>query len=237
VGLSVVEQSAFAESIARDGWAVTSPVVPQLEIDRLVAEVMPLADNGRGGVRNLLDESPAVRTLATSVAVRSVAEAVLGSGCFAVRATLFDKTPGANWKVVWHQDVTIAVRQRERVHGFGPWTEKAGVTHVQPPAEVLEGMLAVRVHLDACGADNGPVRVISGSHRAGRLSAAAIDAWRTAAQAVEALADRGGIIAFRPLILHASSPATAPAPHRRVIHIDFAAIELPEPLDWHSRVA
>ena len=236
MGLSVVEQSTFAESVARDGWAVTSPVVPQLEIDRLVAEVAPLAGDGRGGVRNLLDTSPVVRTLATSVPVRSVAEAVLGAGCFAVRAILFDKTPGANWKVVWHQDVTIAVRQRERVHGFGPWTEKAGVPHVQPPADVLEGMLAVRVHLDDCGADNGPVRVIPGSHRMGRLSAAAIDAWRGSAQVVDALAARGAIIAFRPLILHASSPATAPE-HRRVIHIDFAAVELPEPLEWHNRVA
>ena len=222
MGLSVVEQSTFAESVARDGWAVTSPVVPQLEIDRLVAEVAPLAGDGRGGVRNLLDTSPVVRTLATSVPVRSVAEAVLGAGCFAVRAILFDKTPGANWKVVWHQDVTIAVRQRERVHGFGPWTEKAGVPHVQPPADVLEGMLAVRV--------------IPGSHRMGRLSAAAIDAWRGSAQVVDALAARGAIIAFRPLILHASSPATAPE-HRRVIHIDFAAVELPEPLEWHNRVA
>jgi ectoine hydroxylase-related dioxygenase (phytanoyl-CoA dioxygenase family) len=186
-------------------------------------------------VRNLLDDSPAVRELATSETVRSVAEAVLGPHCFAVRAILFDKTPRANWKVVWHQDVTIAVRERANVPGFGPWSEKEGVVHVQPPVELLERMLAVRVHLDDCGADNGPVRVLPGSHRVGRLSAEAIDQWREGQAPVDCLAERGSILAFRPLILHASSPAKAPA-HRRVVHIEFAADELPAPLDWHSRV-
>jgi len=236
LGLSVVEQSEFAAAIESAGWAVTPPVVPQPVVDRLLADLTPLASEGRGGVRNLLDASPAVRALATSPAVRSAAEAVLGADCFAVRAILFDKTPGANWKVVWHQDLTIAVRERADVAGYGPWSEKAGVPHVQPPAELLERMLAVRVHLDECGADNGPVRVVPGSHRSGRLSAAAVDAWRQGAAEVDCLAERGAILAFRPLLLHASSAAVAPA-HRRVVQVEFVAEELPAPLEWHARVA
>lgn len=236
MGLDPNEQRTLISDIEREGWAVTPPVVPQLEIDRLLAELVPFADEGRGGVRNLFAVAPSVQALATSPAVRSVAEAVLGPGAFAVRAILFDKTPGANWKVVWHQDLTIAVRGRAHVAGFGPWSEKAGVVHVQPPAELLERMLAVRVHLDDCGPDNGPVRVLSRSHRVGRLSGSAIDAWRAATTPVDCLVVRGGILAFRPLILHASSPATV-AGHRRVVHIEFAAEELPEPLEWHSRVA
>ena len=235
--LTLAERTDFAAAVDRDGWAVTPPVVPQLEIDRLVDELAPLATDDRGGVRNLLGVSPAARALACSAAVRSAAESVLGPHCFAVRAILFDKTPGANWKVVWHQDLTIAVRERASgVAGYGPWSEKAGVPHVQPPPDLLERMLAVRVHLDDCGADNGPVRVITGSHRAGRLSAAAVDAWRAGADAVECLAERGAILAFRPLILHASSPAASPA-HRRVVHLEFAADDLPAPLEWHSRIA
>jgi ectoine hydroxylase-related dioxygenase (phytanoyl-CoA dioxygenase family) len=235
---AIAEQSELAAAVERDGWAVTPPVVPQLAVDRLIDALAPLASGSetRGGVRNLLDASPAVRALAASPAVRSVAEAVLGPHCFAVRATLFDKTPAANWKVVWHQDVTIAVRARADVAGFGPWSEKAGVPHVRPPVALLERMLAVRVHLDDCGAENGPVRVLSGSHRAGRLSPAAIDAWRASVAAVDCVAERGAILAFRPLILHASSPAAAPA-HRRVLHLEFAAEVLPAPLEWHACVA
>lgn len=233
--LTLAEQSDLALAVERDGWAVTPPVVPQLEIDRLLTELAPLASADRGGVRNVLETSPAVRALSTSPAVRSVAEAVLGLGCFAVRAILFDETPQANRKVVWHQDVTIAVRARASVAGFGPWSEKEGVPHVQPPVELLERMLAVRVHLDDRGAENGPVRVLPGSHRVGRLSGEAIDAWRAGATPVDCLAERGGVLAFRPLILHASSPAER-AGHRRVVHVEFASEELPEPLEWHARV-
>ena len=72
-----------------------------------------------------------------------------------MRGLYFDKLPEANWKVPWHQDLSIAVRARLDVEGFGPWTEKAGVLHAQAPAAVLERMLAVRVHLDDCGRENG----------------------------------------------------------------------------------
>ena len=47
---------------------------------------------------------------------------------------------------------------------------KDGVVHVQPPAEVLAGMVTVRVHLDDCAADNGPVRVLPQTHSLGKLS-------------------------------------------------------------------
>src|SRR4051812_45319436 len=38
-----------------------------------------------------------------------------------------------------------------------------------------------------------------------------------------------------PLLLHASSAALVPT-HRRVIHIEFAADDLPAPLQWSTRV-
>src|ERR1043165_5520851 len=52
-----------------------------------------------------------------------------------IRATLFDKTPGTNWKVPWHQDLTIPLDSRPDSHiaGYGPWTTKAGIPHVQRP--------------------------------------------------------------------------------------------------------
>ena len=235
MSISVAESQDLAAIVAREGWAVTPPVVPQLELDALIEALTPLAGTGRGGARNLLDV-PLVARLAASRAVRAIAESVLGPHCFAVRALLFDKTPDANWKVIWHQDLTIAVEQRAAVAGFGPWSEKEGVSHVQPPVAILEQMLAVRVHLDDCGAENGPVRVLPGSHRVGRLSSEGVDAWKSSAEPVACLVERGGVLAFRPLILHASSPATVPA-HRRVVHLEFAAAELPSPLEWHRRVA
>jgi hypothetical protein len=74
----------------------------------------------------------------------------LGSVAAPVKATLFDKTPDANWLVPWHQDLTISVKERVDIDGFGPWTVKAGVLSVQPPVSILERMLAIRIHLDDC---------------------------------------------------------------------------------------
>jgi phytanoyl-CoA dioxygenase PhyH len=226
----------LAAQIDREGWGVTASIVHSDILARVTTAVEPLFASAatRGGLRNVLATCAEVRELARSSAVRSVAQAALGPTCFAVRGILFDKTPDANWRVVWHQDLTIAVSERRDIAGFGPWSEKAGVPHVQPPAAILERMLAVRVHLDDCTSDNGPVRVLSGTHLAGRLSDAAIEHWKQSIEPVECTADRGGILAFRPLLLHASSPARMPM-RRRVVHIEFAAGELPDGLTWHDR--
>ena len=230
-----MDLQSYVQAIAERGWASTQSVLDDAAVADLRDAVALLAVDGRGGARNLLADHR-VRALASSAAIRRFASAVLGEECFAVRALLFDKTLAANWKVVWHQDLTIATRDRVEVAGYGPWTEKAGVPHVRPPLAVLENMLAIRVHLDACGVENGPVRVIDGSHRLGRLSAVAIDELRRLAPEQDCLVERGAILAFRPLILHASAPASNPG-HRRVIHIEYAAQSLPLPLNWHECVA
>jgi hypothetical protein len=42
---------------------------------------------------------------------------------------------------------------------------------------------------------------------------------------------RGGVLLMRPLLLHASSASQVPR-HRRVLHIEWAAQELPGGLQW-----
>lgn len=165
--------------------------------------------------------------LASSARVRSV----LGKGARPVRALLFDKTPDANWKVPWHQDLSVAVAERRDVGGFTGWSLKEGVWHVQPPADLLGRMITLRLHLDDCGPDNGPLKVIPGSHREGRLSRERIEWWKTRGEVVECHVQAGGALLMRPLLLHSSSPATKPS-HRRVLHVEFAAEPLPEGLRW-----
>jgi ectoine hydroxylase-related dioxygenase (phytanoyl-CoA dioxygenase family) len=163
--------------------------------------------------------------------IGSFVHQVLGRDAFPIRAILFDKTETANWKVSWHQDLTIAVMERCEESGYGPWSSKHGVVHVQPPAAVLEQMLAVRLHLDESGAGNGPLRVLPGSHRAGKLRDQEIPAWQQRTTEEVCLVPRGGALVMRPLLLHASSPATEPH-HRRVLHIEYSNCELPTGLEW-----
>jgi ectoine hydroxylase-related dioxygenase (phytanoyl-CoA dioxygenase family) len=229
----------LSERVRREGFAVVPGV---LDEQALLAfeESLAAIESGagvlrRGGVyaiRNLLEVLPAARELARASAVRALVEPVLGAGCFAVRGVLFDKTPAAPWKVAWHQDLTVAVRARVETEGFGPWSMKAGVVHVQPPARVLEGVLAVRLHLDDCGESNGPLKVLPGSHLAGRLSAEEITRWRERVRPVTCVVPRGGAVLLRPLLLH-SSPAPRLPRRRRVVHFEFAAAPLPQGLDWN----
>ena len=155
---------------------------------------------------------------------------------FVVRGLLFDKTPEANWRVAWHQDVTIAVREQRPVPGFGPWSVKDGIPHTHAPAGLLERMVTLRLHLDDCDESNGALRVLTGSHRSGKLDAKAIEEWKTQGPVEPCLAQAGDALFMRPLLLHASSPADSPR-HRRVIHLEFAVDELPAGLAWAERIS
>lgn len=229
------------EDFERQGYAIFPHVIGVGTNSNLIQAIESMvADNSISGamnsygVRNLIEVAPEVGALANSAAIRGLVEPLLGKSAFPVRSLLFDKTPDANWKVAWHQDLTITVREKRDLTGFGPWSTKEGVLHVQPPASVLEGMVTLRLHLDDCTPLNGPLQVLPGSHREGRLTALAIQAWRERMEPVSCLVDAGGAVLMRPLILHASSPATKPV-HRRVIHLEFASKPLPGGLEWAAQ--
>ncbi|MHB1556192.1 MAG: phytanoyl-CoA dioxygenase family protein, partial [Isosphaeraceae bacterium] len=71
-------------------------------------------------------------------------------------------------------------------------------------------------------------------HRSGRLAPAEVSAWtgRSGVLAVDAIVPAGGAVVMRPLLLHASSARTGPG-RRRVIHLEYAAEELPGGLEWY----
>jgi ectoine hydroxylase-related dioxygenase (phytanoyl-CoA dioxygenase family) len=228
----------WSEQIKCEGFAVWPAFADEETIATLIGALEAEHDSeaarrGASGVyamRNLLSIR-AVRDFAASPKVCAALSPVLGQSFHAVRGILFDKTPGANWKVGWHQDLSIAVKNRIEVPGFAPWSQKAGVWHVQPPREVLENMLTLRLHFDECDEANGPLRVVPASHCNGKLAPDEINALRARNGQVICTCPRGGALWMRPLLLHASSPATSPR-HRRVVHIEFACGELPGGLEW-----
>ena len=211
-------------TFADDGFCVVANVLTGELRERLAAAFDEVVAH-RAGVRGGL-ALPVVQALAGSRVMRALVEPILGREAFVFRATLFDKTPAANWLVAWHQDLVVPVAARTDEPGFGPWSSKAGVVYVQPPVEVLEQLLAVRVDLDGSGAGTGGLRVLPGTHRDGVLSRAAVAerCARIAAVAPEVAA--GAALGMRPLLVHASSRAVAPQ-HRRIVHLEFAPRELP----------
>lgn len=223
---------SFLNEVHLNGFATVPDVVAAGEIGEL--QGVAAAEGGRGGLRNLLSVDR-MRELALSQPLLALVHAALGPEARVVRGILFDKRDGANWKVPWHQDVTIAVQARVDAEGFGPWSNKAGVLHVQPPAHVLEKMISLRLHLDDCPEENGALRVLPGTHLQGKLGERVIEELAAGKTGVVCEIDAGGVLMMRPLLVHASSAATQPR-HRRVIHFDYASAELPVGMGWAADI-
>lgn len=174
----------------------------------------------RAGARHLMAH-PRVQGLAHDPRLLAIAGEFFGMSPIPYRATLFDKSPDRNWLVTWHQDTALPLEERRDVPGWGPWSVKSGITYAHAPARALCRVVALRLHFDDSGSDNGPLRVIPGTHCLGVLPDAAIDQVVDKTSAVDCLVAAGGIVAMRPLILHASSKAESARP-RRVLHIEYA---------------
>ena len=153
--------------------------IPRVLSDGAIDDLLVSIDAPeRAGRRGLL-RNQRVRALAGSESLLALVRAHLPTEPVAVRAIYFDKAPEANWLVPWHQDLTIAVATKVEVAGFGPWSIKDGIPHVQPPVSCLENMLTVRLHFDYCDTSNGFLKVIPKSHRSGKLSAEEVATLRT----------------------------------------------------------
>lgn len=179
------------------------------------------------GIRNAEKKFPSFAALATSSAILNQVLSVLDAPPRLLRAIFFDKTPETNWYVTWHQDKTIAVDEPFEFPGWGPWSVKDGVHHVQPPRKILERVITLRIHLDDTDESNGCLTVIPGSHRRGIIPVSEIDTLVSQGTPLPCVARAGDALVMRPLLLHASRRATSPS-HRRVVHLEFGDFELPD---------
>lgn len=217
----------------RDGAERASGAMSQAEL-QLLDELLDGIDEARAGVR--LHDCPGLSImLRRGSAAAAVAARWLGPAARPVRMVLFNKTAASNWALGWHQDRTIAVTERRETAGFGAWNCKAGITHVEPPFDILAGMVTLRLHLDAVAADNAPLLIAPGSHRT-RVALADIETEVARCGTVACLAERGDIWTYATPILHASAAAAKPG-RRRVLQVDYAAVDLPNGLRWYEAEA
>jgi ectoine hydroxylase-related dioxygenase (phytanoyl-CoA dioxygenase family) len=192
------------------------------EVDAISAGLGAVAlQRSRAGARHLMT-IPAIAAVARDPRLMRLAAEVLGGDPVPFGATLFDKSSEANWLVVWHQDTALPLAERREVGGWGPWSTKGGVMYAHAPATALSRVVALRVHLDASATDNGPLRVLPGTHELGVLTDVQIHAAAQRIEPVTCTAERGDVLIMRPLLVHASSKVAAAA-SRRVLHFEYAA--------------
>lgn len=216
--------------VAQNGYAIVPAVVTSHETEEFIVRLNILdLDRSRAGIRHLLSH-PMVAEVANDPRVLGLAQSVLGHDAFPFRATLFDKSPLANWLITWHQDTALPLREKHEVAGWGPWSLKEGLTYAHAPASALEKVVALRLHMDDSTVENGPLRVLPGTHRTGVLTDQQVEAAATKIDATTCLISQGGVIVMRPLIIHASSKSESHIP-RRVLHIEYATpAAVPAPL-------
>lgn len=209
-------------AVEQDGFGILTEVLSPSEAQRVIDEIdsSPLT-RSRAGIRHAM-RHPSIARLAREPRLQGLAQEILGGEALPFRATLFDKSPRANWLVVWHQDTALPLREQRGVPGWGPWSVKDGIVYAHAPAGALRRVVALRIHLDHCTAHNGPLRVLPGTHTEGVLTDDAIEKFAARIAPVDCVVPQGGVLAMRPLLIHASSKSQVESP-RRVLHIEYAA--------------
>lgn len=204
------------------GFSIFEEVLSAQECELLANALCCVAvHNRRAGARNLMSNS-AISSLAYDSRLLHLANRALDADAVPFRATLFNKSEVSNWHVFWHQDRALPLAERVTSADWGPWSMKSGVLNALAPAWALNRIVALRIHIDESTDENGPLRVIPGSHKAGVLSRADILKATNGNPAKACVVGRGGVVAIRPLLLHSSTKASNSQP-RRVLHIEYAA--------------
>ncbi len=220
-----------AEMLREQGYIVTPKLLDEQDCGRLDAHLDAM--NGHlPGDRTLLD-ARWCRDLARHLASHPLLANLLPREHVAVQCTYFEKSLLQNWLVPLHQDLSVPVAEKVAHTALTGWSRKGDQVFVQPPAALLELLIAVRLHLDDCSCDDGPLMVVPGSHRQGRLNSHQASAARDRDGTVACEVARGAALVFHPLLLHASSKATGQS-RRRVLHFLFAPKVPPFGLRWSN---
>ncbi len=224
-----------------NGYLVFENIYTETELSNIIHEIES-ADTQRDtfrksgelfAIRQFLKEIPSVINLIFNNKLKSLIQSILGENYFIVKSIYFDKPETANWYVTYHQDLTISVDKKVDLPNFGPWTVKQNQFAVQPPLSILENSSTIRIHLDDTSEFNGALKIIPGSHLKQIYRPETIN-WENEKEVI-CNVSKGGVMFMKPLILH-SSGRTSNNNRRRVIHIEFSNIELPNQLHWAERM-
>nr|WP_196782934.1 MULTISPECIES: phytanoyl-CoA dioxygenase family protein [Chryseobacterium] len=229
------------EDVHEKGFTVINDLFSDEEIEKISEKILNTDTSNSNfrksddlfAVRQFLKEVPEVKDLIFNNRIKTVIREIFGEKYIAVKSIYFDKPETSNWYVAYHQDLTISVDKKLELDGFGPWTTKKNQFAVQPPLKILENIFTIRIHLDDTDENNGALKVVPRSHAKGIYRPETID-WATETEEICSV-KKGGIMIMKPLILHGSN-RTNDGRRRRVIHIEFSDMELPEELRWSERL-
>lgn len=227
--------------ISNKGFTIINDVFSEKEINQII-NVIGSIDTSKEtfrksedlfAIRQFLKEVPESHQFIFNDNVNKIINEIFGNDYFVVKSIYFDKPEKSNWYVSYHQDLTISVDKKLDLNGYAPWTTKQNQFAVQPPIYYLKNIFTIRIHLDDTDENNGALKVVPNSHSKEIYRPETID-WNVETEEICSV-NKGGIMIMKPLILHGSNRTTNHQ-KRRVIHIEFSNMELPEEINWSERL-
>ncbi len=182
-------------------------------------------------IRRAIKRIPELGPLLWNKNMKALISEMGGTDFFLTKSIYFDKPKESNWFVSYHQDLSISVEEKHQLENYGNWTKKDDQFGVQPPLEVLENIITLRLHLDDTDENNGALKLIPSSHK---LGVKRIHEVSTESE-VLCKVPRGAIMLMKPLTFHASSRSKVQK-RRRVLHLEFSNQELVKPLNWNEKL-
>lgn len=223
--------------LEENGYSILEGLYYESEVNEILDCIENTEQNGSSfmktkdlfAIRQLINNIPELKKLLFNKKLTELISNLSKSEYFLTKAIYFDKPSESNWFVAYHQDLSISVDKKADLKNYSNWTFKKGQYGVQPPIEILEDTITIRIHLDKTSKKNGALKVIPKSHLNGIVRNDSKD-WNTENEFVCEV-EKGGVMLMKPLILHASNRTTN-RKKRRVIHLEFNKHYLTEALAW-----
>ena len=231
--------SDYLSKLEIQGFAITQKVFSSAEIDNIISTINAAESKGDNfrqteglfAIRRLFNSIPSLVPVLFSGGLKQLIQS-FGNGYFLSKSIYFDKPPQSNWFVAYHQDLTLNCKKKIATEGFINWTNKNGFYAVQPPVEYLHNTITVRIHLDDTDENNGALWVKPQSHLNGVMRLENLE--NINGDSICNVGE-GCCMLMKPLLFHASKRSTNNK-QRRVIHLEFNNMQLPNGLEWDEKI-
>src|SRR5579875_2741479 len=151
------------ENLVNNGFTVIDQVFSLEEVQQIIRAIEVADTTGPlfrktsdlFAIRQVLKQMTQLVPFVFNENMRRLINKIGGENYFVVKSIYFDKPGNSNWFVAYHQDLTISVNQKVEIAGFRPWTFKQNQFAVQPPLNILQDIIIIRIHLDDTDENNG----------------------------------------------------------------------------------
>lgn len=207
-----------SNKLSTQGYLIIDQVIDQDDLE-IVAAHCASKQPYKVGTRNMLSQAW-VKSLGHKLRENHTIKELLPKNSILVQCNYFSKNITNNWSVTLHRDFGMPVANKIDSEQWSGWSTKEGTIYGQPPRNILESLMIVRVHLEDNDIRNGALHVVPGSHMEGNVET----------REIICEVRKGGALVMRPLVLHKSPKLQSGT--RRVLHFVFGPQNLPDGAEW-----